>query len=119
MGVRESKLRKWLSGGSAAYYYKCLEDTILVPKEGYVPICVGKSDDTCKRFMVHTRAFGDAYFHEVLHRSAEEYGYRNEGVLRILSEPQDFEEWLITMSNQNITSKRRVQPNSSKTILFR
>lgn len=110
MGARESKLRKWvMSGGSA--YYKRLEGTLLVPK-GYVPICVGKTDDTCKRFMVHTRALRDAYFKELLGRSAEEYGFKNEGVLRIQFEAQDFEEWLIkrSKSNEKITCKRRVKP---------
>nr|KYP54383.1 hypothetical protein KK1_000571 [Cajanus cajan] len=86
MGVKENKLRKKDKG------------TLLVPK-GYVPICVGKSDDTCKRFMVPIRALGDAYFCELLGRSEEEYGFRNEGVLRIPFEAQHFEEWLIRKSN--------------------
>ncbi|TKY64223.1 Auxin-induced protein, ARG7 [Spatholobus suberectus] len=58
--------------------------------------------------MVHTRALGDASFRELLGGSAEEYGFRNEGVLKIPFEAQDFEEWLIRRSNEKITSKRRV-----------
>ncbi|KAG5008947.1 hypothetical protein JHK82_017520 [Glycine max] len=107
MGARESKLRKWVMSSGSAYYYKRLEGTLLVPK-GYVPICVGKTEDTCKWFMVHTRALGDAYFQELLVRSVEGYGFRNEGVLRIQFEAQDFEEWLIkrSKSNEKITYKR-------------
>lgn len=108
MGVRESKFKKWVSGGSA-YYHKLLEGTLLVPK-GFVPIFVGKSEDTCKRFMVHTRALGDAYFRELLGMCEKEYGFRNEGILRIPFEAQDFEDWLIKRSNEKVASKRRVKP---------
>ncbi|KAK7381904.1 hypothetical protein VNO80_00453 [Phaseolus coccineus] len=105
MGGRESKLRKRESGGSD------YGGSLLVPK-GYVPIWVGKREDDWKWFMVHTKALGDAYFQELLRRSAEEYGFRNEGILRIQFEAQDFEEWLIRRSNSNvkITSKNKVKP---------
>ncbi|XP_027334016.1 auxin-responsive protein SAUR72-like [Abrus precatorius] len=104
MGAILSKLRKWVSGGSA---FKTIERPLLTPK-GYVPICVGTNEDTCKRFMVHIRTLSDDYFCELLGRSADEYGFRNEGVLRIPFEAQDFEEWLIKRSNEKIKIKRRV-----------
>ncbi|KAL7180540.1 hypothetical protein ACSBR1_043691 [Camellia fascicularis] len=66
----------------------------LAPK-GYVPILVGLSSET-KRFMVHTTALSDAEFLELLCKSAEEFGFYNEGVLRIPCEAQAFEEMMIT-----------------------
>ncbi|XP_061979988.1 auxin-responsive protein SAUR71-like [Populus nigra] len=69
--------------------------TTPLPPKGYVPICVGFNNDT-RRFIVHTKAFGEAEFLQLLYRSAEEYGFHNEGILRIAYEARDFEEWMIT-----------------------
>ncbi|KAK7275531.1 hypothetical protein RIF29_16650 [Crotalaria pallida] len=105
MGVTQSTLRKCFDFGSAL---KGTKGTVLASR-GYFPIYVGTNEDTCRRFMVHTRVLGDADFCELLGRSAEEYGFRNDGVLRILFEAQDFEEWLIKKSNNKII-RRRVKP---------
>jgi len=56
--------------------------TTPLPPKGYVPICVGFNNDT-RRFIVHTKAFGEAEFLELLYRSAEEYGFDNQGILRL------------------------------------
>ncbi|KAK7294497.1 hypothetical protein RJT34_17386 [Clitoria ternatea] len=103
MGARTSKLRKWVGGGG-------IGETLLAPK-GYVPICVGTNEDTCKKFMVHIKALGDVYLCELLSRSAEEYGFRNEGVLRIPFEAQDFEEWFHIRRNneKKVLIKRRIK----------
>lgn len=107
MGARESKLMKWVSGSAQNKYIQ--GPTLLAPK-GYVPICVGTNEDTCRRFMVHIRALGDSFFGELLGKSEEEYGFRNEGVLRIPFEAQDFEEWFIGSSNKKVKIKRMVIP---------
>ncbi|XP_061365300.1 protein SMALL AUXIN UP-REGULATED RNA 8-like [Gastrolobium bilobum] len=107
MGVSGSKLWKWVGGGGSGSAYNSMEGPLLAPR-GYVPIYVGTNEGTCRRFMVHIKALGDADFSQMLGRSAEEYGFRNEGVLRIPFEAQDFEEWLIRRSNQK--TKRRVKP---------
>lgn len=112
MGARESKLRKWVGGGSAHKRLNIEGPMTLVvpPPRGYVPICVGTNEDTCRRFMVHTSSLGDADFCELLGRSAEEFGFRNEGVLRIPFEAQeDFEEWFLRRSNKRIKIKTRVK----------
>ncbi|KAJ6704162.1 SMALL AUXIN-UP RNA-RELATED, partial [Salix viminalis] len=50
-----------------------------------------------RRFIVHTKALGEAEFLELLYKSAEEYGFDSEGILRIAyHEAKDFEEWMIT-----------------------
>ncbi|KAF2300914.1 hypothetical protein GH714_018220 [Hevea brasiliensis] len=46
-------------------------------------------------------------FLELLCKSAEEYGFYNEGVLRIPYEAKDFEEWMIRKTKLRIT---RVNP---------
>lgn len=61
---------------------------------GYVPISVGVNGETTKRFVIHTSTLTHSDFLEFLCRSAEEYGYSNEGVLRIPYETRVFEEWM-------------------------
>ncbi|XP_057450875.1 auxin-responsive protein SAUR71-like [Lotus japonicus] len=109
MGAKGSKLSKWVGAGSAQ---KHIEGPLLLAPKGYVPICVGTNEDTCMRFVVHIKALRDAFFCELLGRTAEEYGFMNEGVLRIPFEVQAFEEWFITNSNRKLKIKiRRVVTN--------
>ena len=92
MGVRASKLSKLIGARGV----KRLGGTRTpLPPKGYVPICVGFNNDT-RRFIVHTKALGEAEFLELLYKSAEEYGFDSEGILRIAYEAKDFEEWMIT-----------------------
>ncbi|OAY36354.1 uncharacterized protein LOC110625944 [Manihot esculenta] len=101
MGVRASKPGKLIG----ARVVKRRGGPPLAPR-GYVPICVGVNDDT-RRFIVHRTALGDAEFTELLCKSAEEYGFSNQGVLRILHEAKDFEEWMIRKSKLRVA---RVNP---------
>ncbi|KAL9994057.1 putative small auxin-up RNA [Helianthus debilis subsp. tardiflorus] len=82
MGLKGSKLYKTMRHRSS-----------LVPK-GYVPISVGMNDETTKRFIIHTTTLSHTDFLELLCRSAEEYGFTNNGVLRIPYETRAFEEWM-------------------------
>ncbi|KAH9713825.1 auxin responsive protein [Citrus sinensis] len=92
MGVSSSKL-SWLIGGGRAYYKRlrgtssCSTAQLMTTPKGYVPICVGLGNDT-KLFIVHTTALGDADFLQFLCKSAEEYGFCNEGILRIPCEAE-------------------------------
>lgn len=100
MGVRGSKLfriigctrRLWKLGSSA-----------MAPR-GYVPVCVGVNDET-RLFIVHTTVLCEDDFLKLLCRAAEEYGFCNEGVLRIPYEAEDFEEWMVGRGK-----KKRVKP---------
>lgn len=102
MGLRASKLSKHIG---AQVLGKRLRGSSLTPR-GYIPICVGMNNDT-RRFMVRAKALEDADFLEFLYRSAEEYGFCNEGVLRIPYEAKDFEEWMLRRSKRNVF---RVKP---------
>ncbi|XP_057452979.1 auxin-responsive protein SAUR71-like [Lotus japonicus] len=104
MGAKGSKLSKWVGVGSA---HKRIEGSLLLAPKGYVPICVGTNEDTCTRFIVNIRALRHAFFCELLGKTAEEYGFMNEGVLRIPFEAQAFEEWSITNSNKKLKIKIR------------
>ncbi|XP_059639436.1 auxin-responsive protein SAUR40-like [Cornus florida] len=87
MGVSGSKLSKIIGVGGV----KRLRGPPLTPK-GYIPVAVGVDNET-KRFMVHTTAFCDADFRGFLFKTAEEYGFCQEGILRIPYESKAFEEY--------------------------
>ncbi|KAJ0006986.1 hypothetical protein Pint_29296 [Pistacia integerrima] len=100
MGVRSSKLSRLIGGGGGGRVKRLGGGRPqLVTPRGYVPICVGVNDDT-KRFIVHTKALGDADFLGLLYKSAEEYGFCNQGVLRIPYEAKEFEDWMIRRTNR-------------------
>lgn len=90
MGIKSIKLSKGRLGGGGS---TSSDQHRLAPK-GYVPISVGVSKEDSKRFVIHTTALGDADFLEFLCRSAEEYGFCNDGILRIPYEARAFEEWM-------------------------
>ncbi|KAH7547030.1 auxin-responsive protein SAUR41 [Ziziphus jujuba] len=100
MGVRVSKLGNFV-GAKGIKRLRGPPPHPPLTRKGYVPICVGVENET-KRFMVHTTLLGDADFLELLYRSAEEYGFCNEGVLRIPYEATDFEEWIVKRSSPKV-----------------
>ncbi|KAL5698227.1 hypothetical protein ACHQM5_029294 [Ranunculus cassubicifolius] len=89
MGLRVSKLSKVFTGNG----FRRLEGVQMIPK-GYIPVCVGIDNET-KRFMVHRKSLVDVEFLQLLCKSAEEYGFRNEGVLRIPCDAKEFEGWVM------------------------
>ncbi|KAE8689892.1 hypothetical protein F3Y22_tig00110931pilonHSYRG00252 [Hibiscus syriacus] len=96
MGVRASRLTKLVGDRR----YKQVGFTPLTPK-GYVPVRVGVNDDT-RQFIVHRKTLCDKDFSDMLCKSAEEYGFCNEGVLRIRCEAKDFEEWIMRRTKRKI-----------------
>ncbi|KAI4387342.1 hypothetical protein MLD38_005181 [Melastoma candidum] len=61
------------------------------PPRGYIPILVGLTDKEARRLIVHVTAFSDGGFIELLRESAEEFGFRHEGILRLPVTLEDFE----------------------------
>ncbi|KAH7858023.1 hypothetical protein Vadar_019154 [Vaccinium darrowii] len=88
MGVRASKLTKIIGVSKL----KSFRETPLTPK-GYIPVSVGVNMNESKRFMIHTKSLRDKDFVEFLCKSAEEYGFYNDGILKIPYEAEAFEEW--------------------------
>lgn len=104
MGVRGSKLSRAVNfrrGGATSSF---------PTPRGYVPVAVGVDDET-KRFMIHTTALSNAEFSQFLWRSAEEYGFCNEGILRIPYDAKAFEEWM--RRNSNKQRAFRIQPSTT------
>ncbi|XP_022720803.1 auxin-induced protein 6B-like [Durio zibethinus] len=100
MGVRASKLNRLIGTGRVKWF----RVPTSTPK-GYVPVSVGVNDDT-RRFIVHTTTLRDADFLEMLCKSAEEYGFHGEGILRIPCNAKDFEEWIMTRAKRKIVRVR-------------
>lgn len=83
MGVKASKLSKLIGIGMVGKRLRVHEGPAVMTPRGYVPVAVGVNLNESKRFMVHTTALYDAEFLDMLSRSAEEYGFCNQGILRI------------------------------------
>ncbi|XP_073147994.1 auxin-responsive protein SAUR40-like [Henckelia pumila] len=104
MGVRASKLSRFASFSNLR---QLKSGSPSATPKGYIPVDVGVDNET-RRFMVHTRALCDSKFLELLGRSEEEYGFRNEGIIRIPYDAKAFEKWI----NKGAKNKTffRVQP---------
>ncbi|XP_075492616.1 auxin-responsive protein SAUR72-like [Primulina tabacum] len=90
MGVKVSKLSRFVSFPNLR---QLKSGSSSVTPRGYIPVAVGVDDET-RRFMVHTRALCDSKFLELLGRSEEEYGFCNEGIIRIPYDAKAFEKWM-------------------------
>ncbi|XP_011048649.1 PREDICTED: uncharacterized protein LOC105142628 [Populus euphratica] len=97
-GVKASKLSKLIGARGV----KGLGVTTPLPPKGHDYLSVGFNNDA-RRFIVHTKLHCDAGFLELLYKSAEEYGFDNEGILMIAYEAKDFEEWMITRAKEKVT----------------
>ncbi|KAK6914646.1 Small auxin-up RNA [Dillenia turbinata] len=97
MGLRASKLSRMVVGVGGFKRLEEVGSSHLMTPRGYVPICVGVNDDI-KYFMVHTKELCHADFMQFLCKSAEEYGFRNQGILRIPSDTKEFEDWMTKRS---------------------
>lgn len=71
----------------------CMENG--VPK-GYVPVLVGGEDGVKERFLVHVSLLNDPCMGLLLDMAAREYGYRQEGILRI---PCDVEQFRVVIDD--------------------
>ncbi|KAK8942500.1 hypothetical protein KSP39_PZI009140 [Platanthera zijinensis] len=61
------------------------------PPRGYVPVLVGDDDEEeVERFFVHVNLINEPYIIQLLEMAAEEFGYSQQGVLRIPCTVQHF-----------------------------
>lgn len=98
MGNRGSKGVKWEGKN-----YKRLVKSKL-GRKGYIPVIVGMDEESSQRFMIQTNVFKDEYFCELLFKSAEELGFHNDGVIRILYEPHHLEHYVFNHLKHKTTS---------------
>ncbi|KAK4349779.1 hypothetical protein RND71_029092 [Anisodus tanguticus] len=108
MGVKASKLSKLIGIGMVGKRLKSVGAEVMTPR-GYVPVAVGVNLTESKRFMVHTTTLYDAEFLELLSRAAEEYGFCNQGILRIPYETKAFEERMFNVSTYT-GGRKRISP---------
>ncbi|KAK6911827.1 Small auxin-up RNA [Dillenia turbinata] len=101
MGLKASKLSKMVVGVRGFKRFEEVESSHLMTPRGYVPICVGMNNDI-KYFMVHTKELCHADFLRFLCRSAEEYGFRNQGILRIPYDTKEFEDWMMKRAKKKM-----------------
>ncbi|KAK9101600.1 hypothetical protein Scep_025030 [Stephania cephalantha] len=101
MGVRASKLKVIFFESNGVGRRRLSLSEAPSTRRGYVPVCVGVDNETSKRFMVHTTSLGTQEFADFLCMSAEEYGFCNQGVLRIPYEAKDFEDWMVRRARRN------------------
>ncbi|KAM0949226.1 putative small auxin-up RNA [Dioscorea sansibarensis] len=87
MGSRVSKLCRALISEKMSRD----DNGVPVAPKGYIPVSVGLGEN-CKRFMIHLSCFGDEDLLELLCWSAEEYGFHNQGILRIPCDAKNFED---------------------------
>ncbi|KAG9439507.1 hypothetical protein H6P81_019672 [Aristolochia fimbriata] len=67
-----------------------------VPK-GYVPVLVG-SEKKMERVLIHTKQFRHPYFAVLLDMAADEFGYEQQGILRIPCDVEYFRQVVDTLS---------------------
>ncbi|MCD7454649.1 hypothetical protein HAX54_025542 [Datura stramonium] len=109
MGVKASKLSKLIGIGMVGKRLKPGGNAVMTTPRGYVPVAVGVNLNESKRFMVHTTALYDAEILELLSRAAEEYGFCNQGILRIPYETKAFEERMLNVGTC-IGGSNRISP---------
>ncbi|KAJ8484492.1 hypothetical protein OPV22_016977 [Ensete ventricosum] len=80
---------------------------------GYVPVLVGdgEEEEAAERFLVHVDLFNDARFAALLEMAAEEFGYRQRGVIRMPCNARHFERMV------GVISKTRGQPSLARFVV--
>ena len=68
--------------------------------KGYVPILVGK-DEMMERFLLHVKLFRDPCILVLLENAADEFGYKQEGILRIPCDVDHFRQVVGDISKTN------------------
>ncbi|KAF9685996.1 hypothetical protein SADUNF_Sadunf03G0112600 [Salix dunnii] len=82
------KLMRNLSKVTHSTQYSTLQSNSSKPRSdsvpaGHFPVYVGLDQDTAEKFIVNAELLHHPLFIELLHRSAQEYGYAQRGILRI------------------------------------
>ncbi|RWW07313.1 hypothetical protein GW17_00029310 [Ensete ventricosum] len=61
-----------------------------IPK-GYVPMLVGDEEDQAERFLVHVKLLNDRRFVALMEMAAGEFGYNQQGIIRMPCNAQHFQ----------------------------
>ncbi|XP_068653964.1 auxin-responsive protein SAUR71-like [Aristolochia californica] len=96
---RERRMGK--SGRGATVYRRLVGEKNEAAGErapkGYVPVLVG-SEKKMQRVLIHTKQFRHPYFAVLLEMAADEFGYEQQGILRIPCDVEYFRQVVDTLS---------------------
>ncbi|KAK3404931.1 hypothetical protein EUGRSUZ_K01226 [Eucalyptus grandis] len=67
-------------------------------RKGYVPVLVGKEAATTERLHIPTKLMGHPSVAALLELSANEFGYEQQGLLRIPYDPDSFKQMMKRIS---------------------
>ncbi|KAD0708999.1 hypothetical protein E3N88_43824 [Mikania micrantha] len=89
-----------------------------VVKKGYLAVCVGRDEDGMKKFVIPTDYLANQAFSVLLREAEEEFGFQQEGILKIPCDVPLFEKILRMMSDNKKQHQRPTLKSSSSTSSF-
>ncbi|KVI05799.1 uncharacterized protein LOC112509258 [Cynara cardunculus var. scolymus] len=92
-----------------------------VVRKGYLAVWVGREEDEMKKFVIPTDYLAHQAFSVLLREAEEEFGFQQEGILKIPCDISLFEKILKMMSTDNNNKKQQQHPTlktSSSTSSF-
>lgn len=89
-----------------------------VVKKGYLAVWVGRDEDAMKKFVIPTDYLAHQAFSVLLRDAEEEFGFQQEGILKIPCDIPLFEEILKMMSTSSADNKKQQLKSSSSTSSF-
>ncbi|KAK4784144.1 hypothetical protein SAY86_018512 [Trapa natans] len=70
------------------------------PRKGYVPLMIGKDDETMERLAVRTKIIDHPHIANLLESSADEFGYSQQGPVKIRCDPDLFKQMVRRISKE-------------------
>lgn len=97
---------KGLSSGANLMTWLKKKDMTVMPR-GYIPVFVGIGEEM-EKFLVHTKLFEHPHIKALLEMAAREFGYEQEGVLKIPCDVEQFKHMIQTPRFKPTSSLRVV-----------
>ncbi|GJZ92943.1 auxin-responsive protein SAUR72-like protein [Tanacetum coccineum] len=89
-----------------------------VVRKGYLAVWVGRDEDAMKKFVIPTDYLAHQAFSVLLRDAEEEFGFQQEGILKIPCDIPLFEEILKMMSTSSNDNKKLLKSSSSTSSFF-
>ncbi|XP_071710936.1 uncharacterized protein [Rutidosis leptorrhynchoides] len=89
-----------------------------VVRKGYLAVCVGREEDEMKKFVIPTDYLAHQAFSVLLRDAEEEFGFQQEGILKIPCDVPLFENILKMMTDNKKQHQRPTLKSSSSTSSF-
>nr|GEU89715.1 auxin-responsive protein SAUR72-like [Tanacetum cinerariifolium] len=89
-----------------------------VVRKGYLAVWVGRDEDDMKKFVIPTDYLAHQAFSLLLRDAEDEFGFQQEGILKIPCDIPLFEEILKTISTNTNDNKKQLKSSSSTSSFF-